>query len=106
MLQAHYQLVKGLTSFFFQNDITNIIYATIVLHNMMVGDEGQGVSNVPVEATTGSSHDVSSESYHQGIPHSYDGLLRRFVDVRQKAAHVQLQYDMIEEIWACRHWHE
>lgn len=33
----------------YQDDITDIIYATIVLHNMMVDDEDEGVTNVALK---------------------------------------------------------
>lgn len=68
VLQARWALVNGPTRFFYKGDITDIIYAAIVLHNMIVEDEGEEVANVPVEPTVGPSHGVASESHPSGCP--------------------------------------
>ena len=95
---SRWALVKGPTRFFYEDDITGIIYAAIVLHSMIMENKGEDAINVPIEHIAGPSHGVASESHRQGVPHGYAGLLLAFVDMRQKEAHNRLQHDVIEEI--------
>ncbi|XP_047965157.1 uncharacterized protein LOC125209609 [Salvia hispanica] len=59
VLQSCWALVKGPTQFFYEGDITDIIYVAIVLHNMIMDDEGEEVDNVPVEHIAGPSYGVA-----------------------------------------------
>ncbi|XP_047966060.1 uncharacterized protein LOC125210561 [Salvia hispanica] len=105
VLQSRFALVKGPTRFFYKGDITDIIYAAIVLHNMIVESKDEDVADVPVEDIAGSSHGVARESHRQGVPHGFADCLWVFVDMRQKEVHNRLQHDMIEEIWGQRGGH-
>ncbi|XP_047953192.1 uncharacterized protein LOC125199069 [Salvia hispanica] len=102
VLQSRFALVKGPARFFYKGDLTDIIYAAIVLHNMIVESDDEDVTDVPVEDIAGSSHGVARESHRQGVPHGFADRLRAFVDMRQKEAHNRLQHDMVEEIWGQR----
>ena len=72
VLQARWPFVKGSSRLFYLGDIANIIYACIIKHNMIVDDEGEGITDVVNENTPGPSHDVASESHRQGLPYNND----------------------------------
>ncbi|XP_047952863.1 uncharacterized protein LOC125198588 [Salvia hispanica] len=42
VLQSRFALVKGPTRFFYQGDIADIMYACIIMHNMIIDDEYDG----------------------------------------------------------------
>ncbi|XP_042059390.1 uncharacterized protein LOC121803875 [Salvia splendens] len=100
VLQSRFALVKGRARFYYPGDITDIIHAAIVMHNMIVESEGEDDADVPVKDVAGPSHGVARESHRQGVPHGYVERLRTFVDMRQKEAHNRLQHYMTEEIWS------
>ncbi|XP_047942491.1 uncharacterized protein LOC125189237 [Salvia hispanica] len=102
VLQARFALVKGPTCFYYQGDIADIMYACIIMHNMIIEDEHEGVLNVTSVAS--SSHGVSteSESARRGVPYNEHERFKAFMDIHQKEAHRALQHDMIEELWANR----
>ncbi|KAL1546107.1 hypothetical protein AAHA92_22755 [Salvia divinorum] len=102
VLQARWAVVKGPTRLFYPDCIADLMYACIIMHNMIVEDEGAGVANWVDEDAAGSSHGVASDPVEQGVPHGEAQRLRTFVTTRQEEAHLRLQHDMIEEIWAHR----
>ncbi|XP_047979043.1 uncharacterized protein LOC125220959 [Salvia hispanica] len=105
VLQARFALVKGPTRFYYQGDIADIMYACIIMHNMIIEDEHEGVLNVTNDTSVASSsHGVSteSESARRGVPYNEHERFKAFMDIHQKEAHRALQHDMIEELWANR----
>ncbi|XP_047977459.1 putative nuclease HARBI1 [Salvia hispanica] len=103
VLQSRFALVKGPTRFFYQGDIADIMYACIIMHNMIIDDEHEGVLDVTNDpSVASSSHGVSTESARQGVPHNEHERFQAFMDIHQKEAHQALQHDIIEELWANR----
>ncbi|XP_047978689.1 uncharacterized protein LOC125220573 [Salvia hispanica] len=105
VLQSRFALVKGPTRFFYQGDIADIMYACIIMHNMIIDDEHEGVLNVTNDTSVASSsHGISteSESARRGVPYNEHERFKAFMDIHQKEAHRALQHDMIEELWANR----
>ncbi|XP_047943059.1 uncharacterized protein LOC125189875 [Salvia hispanica] len=103
VLQSRFALVKGPTRFFYQRDIADIMYACIIMHNMIIDDEHEGVLNVTNDTSVASSsHGVSTEfeSARRGVPYNEHERFKAFMDIHQKEAHRALQHDMIEELWA------
>ncbi|XP_047964885.1 uncharacterized protein LOC125209325 [Salvia hispanica] len=100
VLQSRFALVKGPTRFFYQGDIADIMYACIIMHNMIIDDEHEGVLDVTNDpSVASSSHGVSTESARQGVPHNEHERFQAFMDIHQKEAHQALQHDIIEELW-------
>ena len=105
VLQSRFALVKDPTRFYYQGDIADIMYACIIMHNMIIEDEHEGVLNVTNDTSVASSsHGVSteSESARRGVPYNEHERFKEFMDIHQKEAHRALQHDMIEELWANR----
>ncbi|XP_047948767.1 uncharacterized protein LOC125194553 [Salvia hispanica] len=87
VLQSRFALVKGPTRFFYQGEIADIMYACIIMHNMIIEDEHEGVLDVTNDpSVASSSHGVSTESARQGVPHNEHERFQAFMDIHQKEA--------------------
>ena len=60
VLQARWPIVKGPVRFWYKEVIADVIYACIILHNMIVEDEGTGVTDWGNEEAGPSSGGPSS----------------------------------------------
>ena len=74
------------------------------MHNMIVEDEGSALIDwaSDYDDGTGPSHGVATPSGRMGVPHEGADRVRAFADMRQRQAHIQLQNDLIEELWLRR----
>ena len=80
--------------------IAYIMYACIIMHNMIVEDEEENVtfwSDDPL-ASTNSSYTVTDPPVH-GVPPDVRNVMARSAAMRQEDQHTRLQADLIEEIW-------
>ena len=80
------------------------MYACIIMHNMLVEDEGVQLTswaNDDADAA-GPSHDMATPNVQKGVPHDEIDRLQAHAYMRQVDAHIQLQKDIIEELWARR----
>ena len=68
--------------------ITDIMYACIIMHNMIVEQEGLELTNWTNDDAVGPSHGVATASVRMGIPHDYVGRLQAHADMRQQEAHI------------------
>ncbi|XP_047942539.1 uncharacterized protein LOC125189287 [Salvia hispanica] len=50
----------------------------------------------------GPSHGVATVNVHMGVPHGEVDWIRAFANMRQTQAHIQLQNDIVEELWMRR----
>ena len=73
------------------------------MHNMIVEDEGEGVTSWDDEDTVGPSFVMACEPQNQGLPHDYNHIVRAFVNTREEQVHNPLKRDLIQEVWAHNH---
>ncbi|KAG6419282.1 hypothetical protein SASPL_121498 [Salvia splendens] len=100
VLQARRAIVNGAARGWQQSRIADIMYACIIMHNMIVEDEQDNVtlwSDDPL-ASTGSDY-VVTEPPVQGLPPDIRNVMVRSAAMRQEEQHTRLQADLIEEIW-------
>ncbi|XP_047942887.1 uncharacterized protein LOC125189678 [Salvia hispanica] len=98
VLQARWAIIRCPTRVWHGDDVANIMLACIILHNMIIEDEGFVAERWAPEA----SHSVASAPIQMGVPRSNKYLIQRFADIRRSTAHDQLQVDLIEKVWARR----
>ena len=79
--------------------IADVMYACIIMHNMIVEDEGPALTEWADDDGAGPSHGVATSSARMGIPQEGLDRVRAFADMRQQQAHIRLQNDIIEELW-------
>ncbi|XP_047978933.1 uncharacterized protein LOC125220842 [Salvia hispanica] len=104
VLQSRWAMVKGPSRMWYIPNIGDIMYACIILHNMIVKSEGDELTQWTNEDYTGAgpSHGVASANVNMGVPHGEVERLRAFADMRQRDAYIRLQEDIIEEVWTRR----
>jgi hypothetical protein len=101
VLQARFDIVRRPARLWKQADVINIMQACVILHNMIVEDEKEAVTDVldlndnpsativiPPEVRTNDNPDPS-----------YAEALRRNLAIKARPTHRQLKTDLIEHIW-------
>ncbi|XP_047944804.1 uncharacterized protein LOC125191317 [Salvia hispanica] len=102
VLQARWAILRCPARVWHEDDVADIMVACIILHNMIIEDEGFAAERWAPEDGASTSHGVASAPIQMGVPRSNEYLIQRFADIRRSTAHDQLQVDLIEEIWARR----
>ncbi|XP_047961661.1 uncharacterized protein LOC125206452 [Salvia hispanica] len=102
VLQARWAILRCPARVWHEDDVANIMVACIILHNMIIEDEGFAAERWAPEDGASTSHGVASAPIQMGVPRSNEYLIQRFADIRRSTAHDQLQVDLIEEVWARR----
>ena len=71
VLQARWAAVKGPTRLWYEDCIADVKYACIIMHNMIIENEGQELTNWANEDAdaAGPSHDVATANVRIKIPH-------------------------------------
>ncbi|XP_042067177.1 uncharacterized protein LOC121810479 [Salvia splendens] len=97
VLQARWGIVKGAACGWHRPLIADIMYACIIMHNMIDDDEGDYVT---VWSDDASSSTTSSFVVHdplvQGVPLDMRNVMARSTEMCKKEAHTRLQADLIE----------
>ena len=95
VLQARFAIIRGPSRFWSKDDMTIIMKACIILHNMIIEDERDDTSleqeyDGPYTSTATLSTDTSP---------TFEAFLRRYRAVRDTGKHYQLRNDIIEHLW-------
>ncbi|XP_042018921.1 uncharacterized protein LOC121766728 [Salvia splendens] len=97
VLQAHWAIVKGPARSWYMHHISNVMYACIILHNMIIHDEGARAGDwTDDEAESIAGH--ATLSVVRGLPYGVSEILQAQETMRNQQAHLQLMNDMIEEV--------
>ncbi|XP_047961995.1 uncharacterized protein LOC125206816 [Salvia hispanica] len=102
VLQARWAILRCPARVWHGDDVANIMVACIILHNMIIEDEGFATERWAPEDGASTSHGVAFAPIQMGVPRSNEYLIQRFADIRKSTTHDQLQVDLIEEVWARR----
>ena len=92
--QARFAIMRGPTSFWDEETLADIMKACIIMHNMVIEDEGD-IGNI--------DFDRSDANPPLEVSHAYTLALEDFMQIhyqiRDSATHSQLQSDLIEDLW-------
>ncbi|XP_047942911.1 uncharacterized protein LOC125189704 [Salvia hispanica] len=107
VLQSRWAVVKGPSRQWYIPNIGDVMYACIIMHNMIVENEAAKLTQWTNEDDTGAGprHGVATANVNMGVPHGEVKRMRAFTDMRQTDSHVRLQHDIIEEVWTRRGGH-
>ncbi|XP_047979395.1 uncharacterized protein LOC125221317 [Salvia hispanica] len=98
VLLSRWAIVKGPARFWYKEVITDVMYACIIMHNMIVEQERGYVTNW-VDDEAGSSSSTTTSPVTRGLPTGFGAVLERQASMRNQQDHTQLMTDMIEEVW-------
>ncbi|KAF5755145.1 hypothetical protein HanXRQr2_Chr17g0799331 [Helianthus annuus] len=76
--------------------------ACIIIHNMIVEDEGPSIIDWSSGDDDGDEDDEEDEdppNYVRGATIEFEHYLKRFDDLRDKSIYHQLQHDLVEHVW-------
>ncbi|XP_042026426.1 uncharacterized protein LOC121773600 [Salvia splendens] len=90
--------VKGSTHSWYKHHIANVMYACIILHNMIIHDEGQRASDWS-DDEAGPSVGHATPLVVRGLPYGVSERLQAQESMSNQQAHLQLMNVMIEEVW-------
>ncbi|XP_047965349.1 uncharacterized protein LOC125209811 [Salvia hispanica] len=99
VLQSRWGILRCPIRQWHENDVASIMYACIILHNMIIEDEGYSAENWAPEEGASTSHGVATAPLQMGVPRSDAYLIQRFANMRRETSHTTLQADMVEEVW-------
>ena len=94
VLQARFAIVRGPARFLDEETLVDIMKACVIMHNMVIEDEGD-IGNI--------DFDGNDANPPLEVSYAYTPELGDFVQIhyqiRDSATHSQLQSDLIEHLW-------
>ena len=94
VLQAHFAIVHGPARFWVDETLVDIMKVCIIMHNMVIEDEGD-IGNTEFD---GSDANPPVEVSHAYTPELED-FMQTHYQIRDNVSHSQLQSDLIEHLW-------
>ncbi|KAL9354685.1 hypothetical protein Peur_042996 [Populus x canadensis] len=94
VLQSRFAIVRGPVRYWDEETLANIMKACIIMHNMIIEDEGAMNLGFDHEREVNSFISVS----HGEIPELHD-FLQTHNRIRDRATSSQLQEDLVEHLW-------
>ncbi|KAI3736104.1 hypothetical protein L6452_15637 [Arctium lappa] len=93
VLQSRWAIIRGPSRFWHTSTMNDIIYACIIMHNMIVENEGNAIS-------VWSDDDGDPPTrVRNGSVEAFNRYIQRSAEVRDKLIHNQLRSDLVEHIW-------
>jgi hypothetical protein len=93
VLQSRFAIIRGPPRFWDDKTLSEIITACIIMHNMIVEDEG---ILDPDERFDGGGDCVEPSHEHTA---DFDEFIENHLKIRNKEIHHQLQEDLVEHLW-------
>nr|XP_027075763.1 uncharacterized protein LOC113699589 [Coffea arabica] len=91
MVQSRWAIVRGPARFWHKAKLKDIVYTCIILHNMIVEDEGDAIKNWDDDDEEPMIPVTQVENFHH--------YLQRNAKLRDREVHHQLLSDLFEHIW-------
>ncbi|XP_057419272.1 uncharacterized protein LOC130713523 [Lotus japonicus] len=97
VLQSRFAIVRGPSRFWHPNEMKSIMYACIILHNMIVEDERNTYRGNFVYDQV--NNDILDAEVVSGPIPAFRNILERRAHQIDRSIHHQLQADLVEHIW-------
>ncbi|XP_057793092.1 protein ALP1-like [Salvia miltiorrhiza] len=98
VLQARWAIVKGPARLWSKKAMSDIMFTCIILHNMIIEDEGEQATQWEEDADEASSSAASQP--HVGAPPDFRAFVARQASMRDAEMHARLTLDLKEHIWS------
>jgi hypothetical protein len=99
VLQKRWAIICHLARLWEREELANIMYACIILHNMIIEDE-RGIYDTPDDNTY---EQAQSSPNLTGLAHGpiygFTDILDKDMEIRDRSTHNRLKEDLIEHIW-------
>ena len=97
--QARFAILRYAANYWHRSTLANIMYACIILYNMIVEDERGNYSGAHDYNYDQGRHPVAPVRHEHGPIDGFANLLERNNSVRDRATHRRLKRDLIQHIW-------
>ncbi|XP_024628717.1 uncharacterized protein [Medicago truncatula] len=101
VLQSRFAIIRGPARVWHMETLKHIIYACIILLNMIVEDERHTYGGDFDYSYDNVNNDVSATETSNGPHPNLATRLQRRANIRERQVHRQLQADLMEHIWKC-----
>lgn len=99
VLQKHWAIICHPARLWERQELADIMYACVILHNMIVEDERDSYE-IPDDNTYEQSQaSAQMAGLAQGPIHGFAEVLEQDQNIRDREAHRRLKEDLIEHIW-------
>jgi hypothetical protein len=99
VLQKRWAIIRHPARLWEREELADIMYACIILHNMIVEDE-RGCYEIPDENTYDQGQSpVQMTGLGHGPIHGFAEVLEKNREIHDRATHWRLKTDLIEHIW-------
>ncbi|XP_045810385.1 putative nuclease HARBI1 [Trifolium pratense] len=98
VLQSRFAIVRGPARSWHMNTMKHIMYACIIMHNMIVEDE-RDIHDGNFDYDHVDNDTPSAKVSHGPHPLFLETYMQRRAHMREKQIHHQLQADLVEHIW-------
>ena len=99
VLQKRWAIIRHPARLWEREELANIMYACVILHNMIIEDE-RGIYDIPDDNTY---EQAQSSPNLTGLAHGpiygFTDILDKDNEIRNRSTHVHLKEDLIEHIW-------
>ncbi|XP_062112550.1 uncharacterized protein LOC133823721 [Humulus lupulus] len=100
LLQSRFAIVRGPAHFWQRDVLKDIMYACIILHNIIIEDERDAYESlVDFNYDDGPTDTPTVEVLHGPIS-DFPTMLQRNAEIRDRNIHRNLQADLVEHIWS------
>jgi len=99
VLQSRFAIICGPSRACNMETLKHIIYACIILHNMIVEDERHTYGGDFDYSYDNVNNDISTTETSNSLHPNLATRLQRRANIRERQVHRQLQVDLIEHIW-------
>ena len=96
VLKKKWKILKVLARGFFKNDLKDIMYTCIILHNMIIKDDQRAICPTWHEEEVHQPHDPLN---------TFEESLAISQELEDEATHANLKSDLVEHIWRNRRHH-
>ena len=100
VLQSRFAIVRGPGRFWRRDVLKNIMYACIILHNIIVEDERDAYEIFSDFNYDESPVDTPTIQVSHGPTSEFSTMLQINAEIRDRSIHRDLQADLVEHIWS------
>ncbi|XP_057809742.1 uncharacterized protein LOC131024215 [Salvia miltiorrhiza] len=100
VLQARWAIIKGPACLWSKAEFSDIMFTCIILHNMIVQDEGDHAIKWADESNDEASSSSAAARPLRGAPPEFRQYVAREASIRDAEMHARLTLDLKEHIWS------